>query len=101
MERNQIEELLACLPKYRTTTDRTKFYYYKDRYALMLLSYFIGNGLTLQEIKKSRYKRLIDKPVVRKVIQKHGRKVPTPNELGSFWPEYYHCYLLTLNTWGD
>jgi hypothetical protein len=95
MEQNQIEEIMECLPR-----GRTKFYYFKDRYALMLLSYFIGKGLTVHQIKNSRYKRLIDKPIVQKIIQNNGCKILTTKELGSFWPDFYHCYLLTLNKWG-
>jgi len=97
MERKQIEEIIECLPR-----GRTKFYYYKDRYAQMLLSYFIGKkGLAVHQLKNSRYRRLIDKPLVQQVIRNHGCKMLTAKEVGSFWPESYHCYLLTLSKWGD
>ncbi len=96
MEKDQIQEIIECLPK-----GRTKFYYFKDRYALMLLSYFIGKGMTIREIKNSPYKRLVDKPIIQKILQNTGCSTLTPKELGSFWPEHYHCYLLTLSKWGD
>lgn len=96
MERIQVQEIMECLPK-----GRTKFYYYKDRYALMLLSYCIGNGMTIREIKKSRYKRLIEKPVVQKLLQKSGNSNLTPKEFDAFYPDSYHCYLLTLGKWGS
>ncbi|WP_163338186.1 hypothetical protein [Desulfopila sp. IMCC35008] len=95
MEQQDIEEIVECLPK-----SRTKFYYFRDRYALMLLSYFIGSGMNIHDIRKSKFKKLLEKPAVKELLQKTGRKSITPGDLSSFWPSEYHCYLVTLGAWG-
>ena len=48
MHQTQIKEIIGCLPK-----GRTLFSYFKDRYALMLLTHFIGSGKPMREIKQS------------------------------------------------
>lgn len=95
MEKKQIDELIECL-----SGDRTKFYYYKDRYALMLLSYFIGQGQPVHEIKRSYYRKLLEKPSVRKMLASIGTSRMTGSECSAYWPEKYQCYLLTLGKWG-
>ena len=67
MEINEIHDIMDCLPK-----GRTKFYYFKDRYALMLLAYVVGNGRRIREIKSSRFGRLVQKPIVEKIIENSG-----------------------------
>ena len=55
MDQADIDEIIACLP-----TGRTLFPYFKDRYTLMLLSYFVGAGKPMRAIKQSpfgRYRR--------------------------------------------
>ena len=96
MEKKLIQEIIECLPK-----DRTKFYYFKDKYVLMLLSYLVKNGTTVRDIEKSQYKRLLQKPLIQRILQKTGSKELSSNELGSYWPDEYQCYLLTLDLWGD
>lgn len=95
MKREEIQEIMDCLPK-----GRTKFYYFRDRYALMLLSYIIKGGKFVGEIKHGPYGRLIQKPIVQEVIKKTGNGLLTPKALDSVWPDTYHCYLLTLGMWG-
>ena len=96
MKLKQIEEILECLPG-----DRTKFYYFKDRYALMLLSFITQEPRSIHAIKKSRYKRLLDKPIVKDILKKNGQGVFTSLAFDSFWPDNFQCYLLTLDTWGN
>lgn len=96
MEINEIHDIMDCLPK-----GRTKFYYFKDRYALMLLAYVVGNGRRIREIKSSRFGRLVQKPIVEKIVRNSGCGRLMPQDLGAVWPDRYHCYLLTLGIWGD
>lgn len=95
MKIEEIRDIIDCLPR-----GRTKFYYFKDRYALMLLVYAVGDGMRIHDIKRSRFGRLIRKPMVEKIIRDSGCGRLTPRELGDFWPDRYHCYLLTLGIWG-
>jgi hypothetical protein len=82
-------------------TGRIKFYYFKDRYALMLLSYIVGEGKAIRDVKESRFGRLIQKPMVQKIIKAAGDGRMTAGTLDSVWPEAYHCYRLTHGIWGD
>lgn len=96
MEQRQIDEIVECLPK-----GRTLFSYFKDRYALLLLSHFVGKGKKVHEIKKSRYRGLLDKAILKTTTQalSHGRL--TPNILSSVsWPATHEAYRLTLGQWG-
>ncbi len=95
MEQVQLEEILQCLEQ-----NRIKFYYHKDRYALMLLSYFVKKGLKISEIRDSRFKRLLDKPLVKEILKKSGNQYLNAEQLYSYWSEESHCYLLSLDGWG-
>ena len=96
MKLNEIREIMDCLPK-----GRTKFYYFKDRYALMLLAYVVDDGKRIRDIKSSRFSRLVQKPIVEKIIKDNGCGDLTPNALGAIWPDTYQCYLLTIGMWGS
>lgn len=96
MKLNDIQDIKACLP-----AGRTKFYYFKDRYALMLLRYIVGKGCAIRDLKQGRFDRLIHKPVVSRMIKAAGDGRLTAEALESAWPEEYHCYRLTLGIWGD
>lgn len=95
MEQEQVQEIIDCLGG-----SREKFYYHKDRYALMLLSYIAGSGMSIRDIKQSRFKKLLDKPFVKKILQHNGCSTLTRDMLNVFWPNQYSCYLLTLDSWG-
>ena len=67
MDKNLLNEVIACLPK-----ERTLFRYMCGDYALMLLSRIAGDGVRIADIKQSAYGRLLSKPTV----QKHGAEGP-------------------------
>lgn len=95
MEQQQIEEVLECL-----SPNPTKFYYFKDLYAAMMLSYVLGSGMKIHEIKKTKYARLLDKPLVKACIRRTGSAILSRELIDSFPQQDYHCYLLTLDKWG-
>lgn len=80
--------------------DRTLFYYFKDRYALMLLSSFINEPKPISKIKNDRFGRLLQKPIMKDILKRAGNGILTNNQIESAWPEQYECYLLTLDKWG-
>ena len=57
MNKNLTQEVTACLPR-----GKTRFDYFKDRYALLLLSYIAGKATNIGSLRRSRYARLLDKP---------------------------------------
>lgn len=95
MKQKHVQEIIDCLGG-----SREKFYYHKDRYALMLLSYVVGSGMSIREIKQSKFKKLLDKPYVQKILQQKVYSVLTRERINAFWPKQCTCYLLTLDKWG-
>jgi hypothetical protein len=67
----------------------------------MLLSYLVEAGRLVPEIKASRFGRLLNKPILKKVARNAGDGKLTRDILESFWPADHECYLLTLGKWGD
>ncbi len=95
MKEEFAQEIIDCFQE-----DRILFYYFKDRYALMLLSYFINSNKPISEIKNSRFGKLLQKPAIKNVLKNAGNGILTKNRLDSVWPQQYECYLLSLTKWG-
>ena len=95
MEQAQLDEIIGCLPK-----GRTLFPYFKDRYALLLLSYFVDRGKPVRAVKQSRFRGLLDKPLLKRTTRTLPNARLTPDALGAVWPEAYEVYRLTLGAWG-
>lgn len=96
MQDIELQEIFKCLPR-----GRTVFHYYRDRYALMILSYCAESGITMKELKQSRFSRLLNKSVVKKVTAQIDGSLVRRDSFESFWPEEYEAYLLTLGQWGS
>ena len=96
MKEEMVQEIIDCLPK-----GRTPFYYFRDRYALMMLSYYVGEGKRIHDVKKSPLGRLLNKPMVKNAAREAGSGLLTKENLDSVWPAMPECYLLTLGKWGE
>lgn len=96
MKQEQIDEIIASLPK-----DRTLFYYFKDRYALTLLRQMIENGAPIRSVKEGPFARLLDRPILKSRIASKGNGILELQDLDSLWPLDPHCYRLTLGSWGQ
>jgi hypothetical protein len=96
MTLKDIEFIIHCLPK-----GKTKFFYFKDKYAIDLLKYFIGDGKSVAEIKRSRYQALLQKPVIKSIIAMAADGRVTPDLLDAHWPADTETFLLTLDRWGN
>lgn len=66
----------------------------------MLLAYIVGEGKSIRDLKGGRFNRLMQRPLVKRIIKTAGDGKLTPSVLGSVWPGEYHCYRLTLDVWG-
>ena len=95
MQEQDADEIIYCLP-----AGRTHFHYFRDRYALMLLSQFVGDALPIRDIKQSPYAKLLANPLVKPIVERQGGGVIGADMLSSVWPEQPECYLLTLGKWG-
>ena len=96
MQRAELKEILQCLPKYKT-----RFYYFRDRYALLLLNLAVENTTTKKGLRKTRFAKLLDKEVVRAAIRQCPDTVFTADDFDAYWPVQYECYFLTLDAWGS
>lgn len=94
MKTREIEEIIDLLPK-----GRTKYFYYKDKYAVDLLSYAFEEA-SIADIKRSRFSGLLRKPIVSDCISSIGTKTLRSKDLEDVWPDDIEPYLLTLGKWG-
>lgn len=93
----QLAELHAVFPE-----ERVLFHYFKDRYALLLLAYFVGQeGKSIGAIKQSPLSGLLNKPTLKEVTKRCANGRLTQSDLLSVWPEQTLIYRLTLGEWGD
>lgn len=95
MDAQQLQRVLARLPN-----EEIRFSYFRDRYALMLLSYFVGEGRTVREIKGSRYAGLLEKPAVKALIRNLPDGRLTAEALRSVRSEKNVEFVITLDQFG-
>ena len=95
MKDHLINDIITALPK-----DRTLYYYFKDRYALTLLSSVVGEGITVRAIKQSRFAPLLARPLLKQLIATAGNGQITHQDLANLWPIAPVCYRLTVGKWG-
>ena len=96
MEKETVHEIIACLPQ-----GRTLFYYHKDRYALQLLSWAIQHAhVAINELRHSRYARLLEKPLIRRLLAESGHGYLSREQLLNCWESPFEIFSLTLGIWG-
>lgn len=95
MREEEIDEIVRHLPK-----ERTQFFYFKDRYALMLLADLVGSGRKVREIRNSSFGKLLDRPAVKSVLETRGDGILRQADLEAAWPLDPECYILTIGKWG-
>lgn len=91
-----VEEVIACLP-----TQRTQFCYFKDQYAVDLLKQYVNSATnkSIHSLKQSRLKKLLDKPLVKDMLQQAGSGQLELHQLDSLCPAQREQYVLTLGKW--
>jgi hypothetical protein len=96
MDVAEIKAIDAEVPPSRKT-----FHYFKDRFALMLLSYAVGKGRAIRWLKQSPFGGLLHKPLVKRVCAGLGGGRLTPHALASAWPDETEAYGLSISGWGS
>jgi len=96
MRQEQLDLVLGTQPSRRVV-----YPYFKDRYAIALLRYVVGDGATIKELRTSRFGRLLDKPFVSTRLSRLGHGRIEPDWLDSQWPAEVCSYVLTLDEWGE
>lgn len=95
MKLKLLKEIIECLPG-----ERTVFRYFKDRYALLLLGYLVGNGMDIRQIRHSRLAALLNKPVMREFLATLGHGEVNRQDIDLFWQDEMYSFVLTIDQWG-
>ena len=97
MDLQDVKEIIACL-----AGDRSKFYYFRDRYALMLLKDYIGDKpMKISNLKQSPFASLLNKSPVKKALALAGDGIITADLLEMIWDEKPLSFVTTLSRWGE
>ncbi len=96
MQRAELKEILQYLPRYRT-----RFYYFRDRYALLLLNLAVTKKTSKKELKNTQFAKLLEKSVVKAVLSQCRGRAVSGQDFDAHWPSRYECYYLTLGVWGS
>lgn len=91
-----VNELLTILQK-----EKWRFYYRRDDYAYVLLSYATRGATPLHAMRRSPYKRLLSKSALKPLMASLGDGQLKPEHLLPAQWEPRECYLLTLDQWGE
>ncbi|MCH6257366.1 hypothetical protein MLD52_12470 [Puniceicoccaceae bacterium K14] len=94
MKLREIDDILDAFPK-----GRTKYFYFKDKYAIDLLSYAFDDS-SIDAIKRSQYSGLLKKPIVRQRLSSIGTNRLRSDDWVDVWSNDVEPYLLTLGKWG-
>jgi hypothetical protein len=95
LERHVAEEILASLPG-----DGVPFRYFKDRYAVQLLAYAAAEGRSLSELRRGRFRPLLQKPAIRLLLGTRGGRGVDWQLLDSYFRAPTEEYTLTFDGWG-
>jgi hypothetical protein len=95
MQTEEIDAIKADLPPFRRTFD-----YFKDQFALMLLSYVVGGGKTIRALKGTPFAGLLQKPLVKRVCAGLGGGRLTPHALASARSDEAETFELSIGAWG-
>ncbi len=95
MKSEDVTEIIECLPK-----GRTIYPYHKDRYAVQLLEYAVGDEKPIQELRGTKFGKLLDRPITRDVVARCGSGLLSREDLATTWLPETESYRLTLGAWG-
>ncbi len=95
VDKHLAQEVIRCLPR-----GKTRFDYFKDRYALLLLSRVLTCKTHISRLRQTRFGRLLEKPVVKRLLAASGDGTLRPEQVRNAWQEPSQPFLLTLSIWG-
>ncbi|MBN4074177.1 hypothetical protein JYT61_01300, partial [bacterium AH-315-E10] len=89
-------DIIASLP-----SGKTRFNYFKDYYAAMLLKEYIGEHSPIAKIQRSPFCKLLERPLIKPALTQAGNRILTRRNLESLSNPLSENYLLTLGMWGN
>lgn len=100
MKREELDEVLDCFG-----SERTLFYYFKDRYCLSLLEWYMTKikkqSLSIGLLNKGELQNFIRKPVMKEIVKNCGDGFLTKEKMQAFWPSEFLTFTLSLDRWGE
>lgn len=78
-----------------------EFGYYKDQYALDLLSIYTKQGRNVNTIRNSQFGHLLQKPIVKGLMSQKGTARLDEKFFSSRFPEAKKYFNYTIGTWGE
>ena len=78
-----------------------QFYYYRDKYALQLLQYHVKESTSISALRKSRHQSLMEKPVIKKILQKSGNGRVDRDSFVDSMTEEGRMFNYTIGKWGE
>ena len=82
-------------------SEQKQFYYYRDKYALQLIKYYVKNSIKIHELKSSGYQSLLNKTVVREVLKNCGDSMLHPKMLCEQPITEGIDFNYTISKWGE
>lgn len=80
--------------------DRTPFYYFKDKFALDVLKWHVGDGKSIAQLRQSPVKGLLQKPLLKQLLANVSGQTLTSELLESYWAPTFIPFRLSLGKWG-
>ncbi|MFC4992898.1 hypothetical protein [Rubritalea tangerina] len=93
MKQSDLEELIDCLP-----SGRSLYTYGKDWYAIELLKYQITQPTRIQQLRESRFGKLMQKPKVRQWLGALGGSTIAPQDINLIYPEEAETFRLAVDS---
>jgi hypothetical protein len=95
MNNEELELVTTCLDEKYT------YPYFKDKYAIELLTYQLGKEERISDIKKSKFGALLNKKLINEQVAKCGNGVLIGEQLTYSWNDQTHYFRITLGEWGN
>ncbi|WIO75320.1 hypothetical protein QP938_05270 [Porticoccaceae bacterium LTM1] len=97
MDTQLLDEVIDCL-----SGERYLFRYGSDQYAVVLLQRLLQESdQKISELRKSSFGRLLNKPVIQKVVARKGDGKINRYDLDRLLADADSPYILTLDRWGN
>ncbi len=95
MDTKLLDEVIACLPQ-----GKTHYRYHHGAFAPRLLRMLLPETASLHDIKQTRFKRLLDHPLVKPTVANCGGGQLVSDNLAPIWQEPSYPFLLSVSRWG-
>lgn len=96
MDFNTFFDVFSLLGRWEKT-----FPYHKDRYALMLLEYAAQDGISVAELKRGPFARLLSKPLVCDFLGRHGSAHVHADDVRAFEVPATTRFRVSFTRWPD